>query len=496
MSRVVTFGRQPTEAPKHALREIHFPELAKLDEGTKEGFISRVLTSEGADSRSLPRTIFFQKNQGMGHDGSVAVGSIHEMTVDGETGILSGKGWLLDSEDGRDAALHIAGQALFHNSVDLTEVEVEIVDHGDFWDDDFWMEVIFTEWKLGATTLVGKPAFADAHAILPDEIKAAFDADQSALLTMAADTDHVIRIQLATSDEEITASAEGLAPWEMFHRPESEESHKIWVGEPNDDGWVPVYGHLGLWNDCHDGIEGRCVIIPRPVDNYASFNQPSVLTDRGPVESGPVALYGGHVPLHKAADDPANAWADVRVVAGKHGPWMSGVVRPHVSEDDAKTYVARASKTSGHWKNGRLRMIVSCNTEAYNTPGSGFSTNADGDITDLVASYPACEAGNVSHDDILSVEEVKERLAHLTSLSPEERQAFSEMLLWHTTTTNTTGDTTSARARYMTPRSPRVTYTTISETLEIEVDDDEVEFDVEVERMRRERLLALHDPDA
>jgi hypothetical protein len=282
MSRVITFGRQPTEAPKHALREVHFPELARLDEGTKEGMISRKLTSDGADARGLPRTIYFQKVQTGGHDGSVAVGSLHEMTVDGETGVLSGKGWLLDSVDGEDAALHIAGKALFHNSVDLTEVEVEIVDHGDFWDDDFWMEVIFTEWKLGATTLVGKPAFADAHAILPDEVKAGLFGEDPLVVS---DCDHTITIQLADSDEEVAASASGLAPWEFFHRPESEDHHKIWVGEANDDGWIPVYGHLGLWNDCHDGIESRCVIIPRPTDNYASFNQPSVLTDRGPVES-------------------------------------------------------------------------------------------------------------------------------------------------------------------------------------------------------------------
>ena len=93
--RVVTFGRQPATKPPHNFAEIHFPELATLDEGTKEGMVSRVLSSDGGGARNLPRTIYFQKTQADGHDGSVAVGSLHEVTIDGETGKMSGKGWML-----------------------------------------------------------------------------------------------------------------------------------------------------------------------------------------------------------------------------------------------------------------------------------------------------------------------------------------------------------------------------------------------------------------
>lgn len=388
-TRVVTFGRQPTEKPKYTLTEVHFPELARLDQGTNEGILSRVLTSTGGDTRSLPRTIFFQKTQSPGHDNSVAVGSLHEVSLDGETGVLSGKGFLIDSDDGRDAALNIASQTLFHNSVDLSEVKVELIEHGDFWDDDFSVEAKFVEWKLAATTLVGKPAFADAHAILPDELVASMEAGP---LVAEGIPEHHIRILLSESEEEVMASAGGLPSWDDFHRPEPDAHHKLIVDTPDERGYIPVYGHLGLWESCHDGIEGRCVRIPRPADNYASFNKPSVLTDRGQVEAGPIVLYGGHVPLHKAADDPANAWCDVRVVAGVHGPWLSGVVRPGVALDDAKVYVARASRISGHWKSGRLKMIVSCNAEGFDVPGSGFtfSTNANDEVAELVASYPGC----------------------------------------------------------------------------------------------------------
>lgn len=520
--RIATYGRQPTEKPKHALAEVHFPQLAKLDEGTKEGFISRVLTSDGADTRALPRTIYFQKTQEGGHDGSVAVGALHEVTVDGENNILSGKGWLLDSAEGRDAALHIAGQALFHNSVDLAEVDVEIIDHGDFFDDDYVMEVRFTQWKLGATTLVGKPAFADAHAILPDELTAAIESGP-----LVVDAPFAITLQVEAPDEEIAASGGGLPPWDYFHRPEPDQHHKIIVGEPDEAGFIPVYGHLGLWNSCHDGIEGRCVMIPRPQDNYASFNKPGVLTDRGIVETGPISLYGGHIPLHKAADDPANAWCDVRVTAGVHGPWLSGVVRPGVALDEAKVYVARASRISGHWKGGRLKMIVSCNSEGFDVPGSGFSfsTTSDGHVGELVASYPACSQQDVDDPPVDSPDAAAEPpspsghlpsfLLQLEQLSPEQQDkvrqaaasghpAFANVSAsgangW--TSPNIyihTGDTFTPDT-YTIPAEliDRITQVAVEDGGDVEQAIDEAlaseEFVAEIERERRKRVLALRD---
>ena len=483
--RVVTFGRQPTEKPKHNFAEVHFPELATLDKGTSEGMVSRVLTSEGGNARSVPRTIYFQKVQTGGHDGSVAVGALHEITIDGETGIMSGKGWLLDSEDGRDAALHIAGQALFHNSVDLAETKVEIIEHGDFWDDDFWVEVLFVEWKVGATTLVGKPAFADAHAVMAEELTASLEAGP-----LIVQCDHVVRIQTADDDTEVLASAGGLPSWDDFHVPEPEQHRPITVTAPREDGWIPVTGHLSLWESCHDGIEGRCTRTPRPRDNYASFNKPSVLTDKGQVEAGPIALYGGHIPLHKAADDPANAWADVRVIAGKHGPWLSGVVRPGVALDDVKTYVARASQISGHWKGDRLKMIVACNAPGFDVPGSGFSfsTNADGEVLELVASYPACSKPEPDPGfDIIPEINFGSIAASSTTTTPRFVSTADVIAAGTVPSYLKTMDplTPAQQAHLLTWVQTRAAGTATEDEPVTE------EFDAEVERMRRERELDL-----
>jgi hypothetical protein len=131
-----------------------------------------------------------------------------------------------------------------------------------------------------------------------------------------------------------------------------------------------------------------------------------VLTERGIVETGPIFTYGGHRPaksaptIEQAYGGIENSWCDVRVTEGKHGPWISGRVRPGTPDD--VIYAARASRISGHWVNGNLRGIVSVNVEAFNVPGSGaerdlvagfaFATSDEG-VTELVASFPGCMDG-------------------------------------------------------------------------------------------------------
>jgi hypothetical protein len=387
MARVVTFGRHATTKPPGMLREVIWPQLALLDKGTNEGMINRILSSDGGDSRSLPRTWYFQFENDPGHSGP-AVGSVDEVTLDGETGLLTGKGWVLDSPEGHKAVLHVKSGALRHNSIDLAEVKVEWVEHGDFWDDDFTVDAIFVEWKFAATTSVGKPAFADAEALIPDEIMASLT-DESPLVMPIVDTR--ITLAVAPSTEEITASAAGLPKWDYFHVPEPEQHHPVRLGERDEAGFYPVCGNLALWNSCHDGIEGQCVIPPRPTDGYASYNKPdAVLTDRGFVAAGPITLYDGHNGgWQKALENVENVWAAVRVVPGVHGPWLSGIVVPSKADDDAAIFAARLNQISGHWKGGRLKVIASVVTPGYEVAAS-FSTNGADEVDELVASYPGC----------------------------------------------------------------------------------------------------------
>lgn len=508
MTRIVTYGQQPMSAPPGTFREIHFPQLMYLDEGTKEGMISRLFTSDGFKARDLPRQISFQYSNLPMHLEAVPVGALHEVTANGETKRASGKGWLSETPMSRLAEICIISQSLMHNSADLADIapgSIEFIEHGDFWDDDFYLEIRFTDYALGKTTIVALPAFANCLATLPggDELTAdmigpefvakvaealGIDYDE---LTASLDSNEPLVVgcppvaSAHTQMEEIMASATSLPNWDHFHRPESLHPHKVIVGTPDADGWIPVYGNLGQWDVPHAGYDGEKRYIPRPQQNYREFNQPGVLTTRGQVETGPIVLLGGHVSLRDAAGDPRNAWADVKVSVGKHGPWVCGVVRPHVSEDQAKTYIARASRLSGHWKGNDLKMIISCSSEGFNIPGIG---SEPGEPDELVASF-------VDETEAAMIPIPRELLSLMPLSEEAQRAALAYAGIDPTATVDEATLLEQARAHLaanpdqpLILKGPAAVLDRVRATLAAERDD---EFDVDAAADERERELAL-----
>lgn len=414
-----TYGAMPAKKPKGYFKAVRFPILAELDTDTGD---HRLLDSEGAGVRPLALTIRYQTKASYGHEGAEVSGALFEVTVDPEGKVMSGRGFLLDDDHGRYHARLIATQAMRTNSVDLADVTArfeEDLDTGDY-------RIRFTKYNLAATTGVATPAFAKAHAELEDDMD-----DDEMTAAMIADDDEImaslledpmeelvasfdafeVNVLLPTPEPEIVASAAAVQPYDAFYRPESETPHKIIVDADGN-----VYGHLGLWESCHDGILGRCTRIPRPTDSYASFNKPGVLTDRGIVETGPIFAYGGHRKANGADDleqaygSIENAWCDVRITEGRFGPWVAGRVRPGV--DDDTVYAVRASRISGHWLAGRLKAIVSVNAEGFDVPGSGmadaafaFSTDDDG-VLELVASFPPCDTEHAPAPKVLDSADV------------------------------------------------------------------------------------------
>lgn len=395
-----TFGKQPTSLPAGYFKAVEFPTLALLDTSTGD---HRRLASDGADTRELPLTIRYQVAASYGHEGAVVSGAVFEVTVDPEGKKMSGKGFLLNDDNGRNHARYIATGAMRGNSVDLADVEARLVEELD-GEGDWWIE--FTKFKLAATTGVATPAFGTASATIPggmtdEELTAAMGDDPMVpLIILSGSTDafavHVIGEP--TIDTEMTAGML-LAPYDAFFQPEPDEPQKTII---SPEGWIA--GHLGLWNKCHDGRTDKCLIIPRPTDGYASFNKPGPITENGRVQTGPIFAFGGHRPSRSAAtiEDAyggiENAWGDVRVTEGRLGPWMSGFVRPGVS--DETVYAANASRLSGHWVGLRLKAVVSVNAEGFDVPGSteaerdlvaGFAFHTDENgVSELVASFPAC----------------------------------------------------------------------------------------------------------
>lgn len=385
------------EKTEGLFKRVNWPSLATMDERTGDG---RLLVGEGGGVRDLPRTGFVQFVQSYGHDGSVAALRLDTVEFH-EDGNISGAGWIADTDEGHKLAVLMAAKVLFHNSVDLTEIEAEYKwESDDPADPGFWnlLGLDFTQWNIAATTIVGKPAFANARAEIVasllteestlDEIVAALECDDdlwaeiTAALASDDDLEGAIDGWSITCSEldkilegvEVVAGAIQM-PWADFHMPETPTLQKIVV---TADGCV--FGHLDDINGRHGTLGIR---PPHVIDNFASFNQAGPLTERGQVETGPIFFLGGHPdhPLGARTANQAyggieNAWADVRVTHGRLGTWISGRVRPGLSEE--AIHAARCSRISGHWKDGHLVAIVSVNVPAFNIPGTGLSADRGG----------------------------------------------------------------------------------------------------------------------
>lgn len=411
-----TFGQIPLTLPKGYCKAIRYPVMMKMDQKTGDG---RLFESAGGGVRDLPLSIMAQFVTEPGHYQACLSGTLFQVSLDPDTGLVEGYGFLLDDEYGRRYMRAVGLGALRGNSVDLADIAYRIEWHLDDYDYD----IVFNKWNIAATTGVTTPAFAEAYAELDgdlsdDELVASLIGDdpmEPLVVEFAEEITANLILPKPMCDEldaiaELVASATTV-PFAAFHVPESPKPQKIVIAADNKR----VFGHLGMWNSCHDGVEGQCLTIPRPTDGYASFNKPGVLTDRGIVETGPIFAYGGHRKIGgKAAEDAyggiENAWCDVRITEGVHGPWLSGVVRPGVPDD--VIYAARASRISGHWVGGKLKAIVSVNAEGFEVPGTGddlaldlaagFAVHVDETgVCELVASFPAC-AESMDPDESIS----------------------------------------------------------------------------------------------
>jgi hypothetical protein len=377
-----SFGTRRKRKPEGMLREVHWPSMGRMDQRTTDG---RMLLSDGGGTRHLPQTFFFQFAQSaFGHEGAVPVGRVDQVIFH-EDGNIEGWGWLVDTEAGRDAALHIRTKMQRTNSLDLGDVKAKVD-----LDDDWNLLIDFVAWNIAGTTGVGKPAFADARMELTPETTAAFF-DETGPLEVEHDE---WRIGFELKVPELTASAADTVPWGDFNIPESDVPHKILV-----DAEGRVFGHLAQWDDPHRSSVDRLRFCPRPTKGYSEFNHPGPLTENGQVGTGPIFLCGGHpqqsmrgktaAQINQAYGGTENTWADVRVSEGFHGPWVSGRVRPGL--DDDKLYAARASHISGHWLGDDLVAIVSVNVPGFR-PGAGFAAVEDGRVVELVASFTSEQA--------------------------------------------------------------------------------------------------------
>ena len=153
-----------------------------------------------------------------------------------------------------------------------------------------------------------------------------------------------------------------------------------------------IYGHIAAWETSHIGLPPG-TRPPHSRSGYSFFKTGRVKTEDGAlVPVGQLTLAGGHAPLSASAseavehyDNTNSAVADVTAGEDAHGIWISGGLRPGVTEEQIRAL--RASAPSGDWRpiNGALELVAVCQV---NTPGFpiAHAMVASGQVTALVAA--------------------------------------------------------------------------------------------------------------
>jgi hypothetical protein len=346
-----------------------------------------------------------------GHDGAVSVGAVTEInfgTVDQAVaaGWISAEavkgfklaspdhqaiwatGHLFDDADREETpqlaedvahALRLISEGVLGPSVDLDSFEGKPVKTGTdeevTWDmleeaamtgEELDVELLITEGRVRAATLVSIPAFVETTRPLE-------------LITPELDA---VTAAEATAETMALIASVGAA---TVVRPAATAFDK-----PNLSGPTPitydfdkgvVYGHIATWQTCHTGITDVCTTAPRDPagGEYPWFNRIPVETDGGIVWAGRLTAGGRHAPLSLSASgsmahhDTLTTAAHVRAYEDEYGIVVAGPIKPGLSADTRSTLERR--KVSADWRETHqgLSMVellaLSPGPRAHSEPG-------------------------------------------------------------------------------------------------------------------------------
>lgn len=363
-------------APVEDTREPWDGVLATVMSPTEDGRI----IEDGLDFRDLPVPFSVQQKRAEGHMGSEVCGRIERLEFipfsefdrkdefdmdEVRDGAVVVYGWgTLDgsaaSEDAKRLLDNGSGVSLdglmytgkLFNAEDLSEIDHSEMDLGEIMDGIMSKQFLRgMGGKISGVTVVDTPAFVEAT-----------------VMVASAVVSPLIRFGLST----MTASAAGMAPlkppkdWFFMEEPDEPTPWTV-----TKDG--RCYGHLALWDTCHASF-ATCERAPRSMSNYAWFHTGQIETDEGDlVDIGRVTVgkegtaKGGHASLvlgRKGAmehyEKTGCVGAFVRAVDGRHGIWLSGVVRSDAPAERIRDM--RANPLSGDWRDYELiaALAVPC----------------------------------------------------------------------------------------------------------------------------------------
>lgn len=182
------------------------------------------------------------------------------------------------------------------------------------------------------------------------------------------------------------------APAGWFKNPEFTEKTHLTITEEGQ-----VFGHIATWDTCHGKFSDQCVLPPRSATNYAYFATGQVLTDEGPVNTGPITVGGAHAhgrkrlrPAMAHYENTTAAVCDVAIGEDSIGIWVAGWVRPGAT--DEQVTALRASDVSGDWRaapGGSMELIaaLAVNSGGFHTPRVAAAIEDGRQISLVAAGY-------------------------------------------------------------------------------------------------------------
>jgi hypothetical protein len=377
---------------KNGELQLHWPCLVLEGMRTGDG---RFIPYGSLGARGLPLPVAGQVTNDEGHKGAEVFGKITKLerhegptVMSKETGKPFPEGtavweaWGVGDPESRPGQLAAKGY-LIGNSADIADATVE----DELADGKPTRSLV--GGKIGGTTLVPIPAFADGFVEVDGE---RLDA-QPAVEPVAASA----AWNLMDDRAPLVASVQDPPPVEWFADP------KLSRLTPLTREGRHVFGHVADWNRPHISFNGAPVYAARSKADYKWFrtgSYPAVDADGTPREVGVGRLTIGnqgrgadHAPtrlsLREAQRyhaDESMAWAYVAAGGDEYGIWVNGVIKDDTDELTVRKAFAHPPSIDQRLIDGHLELAaVHCvNTAGIPIPRARVASG--GEVVTLVAA--------------------------------------------------------------------------------------------------------------
>lgn len=363
-----------------------------------EGSFESIITVEGietGDSRAfLPGSLSvapgpwlefnWQPRLAEGHDDAVLVGRLDEVWRTDDGSIMARGVFDVNGENAQEPMRQVREGFLKGVSVDLdTAIAEQFYDDPDSDDATF---TLYHQARIRGATLVTYPAYVETQIWMTE------GTPMTPPMTASATPGALV----ASGEPIVACGCEGSyepPPDEVFADPGFTALAPITI---TADG--RILGHGAAWGTCHTGIQGPCRTPPREGE-HAYFRLGEVITASGAsVPVGHITMGIGHAPTQgfSAAaamehyDNTAAVVADVASGEDAHGIWISGRIRPGVTEEQKAAL--RSATLSGDWRSfgGKLRLValLAVNVPGFPVPRLSTATSGGKQFALVAAGIP------------------------------------------------------------------------------------------------------------